>query len=765
MRNKIIRCLIFLVLIIMLLFMFNTVGRGEFINIIKWYGMLLLMTITGLPITFILFNKFFDKGYIFSKPIGMLISGFTMWFLSSLRILQFNTFNSFICTIIVFVISLLVIKCRCKRDFNIRDYLSVVFKYELFFLILFMIACYVKGFNPSANTTEKFMDYGYMAIIYKTKYMPPIDLWFAGKVINYYYFGQYISTFLTKLALLKVSYGYNFMIITLFSLSFFESFSIVYNLLKLNNKEKKAIPCIGGVIAGVSNTIAGNMHYVIYGLFIPFFSKIGNISVWKDYYFPDSTRYIGYNPDTIDKTIHEFPSYSFVLGDLHAHVINIIFVLLLLALLLSYLMSKNRENKLNIGQVISPMIVFIGIVLGLYKMTNYWDFVIYFVVISLIFIFKNIKTFDKFKDIILLSFFQILIIVIISSVISIPFSINFIKMSSKVKLVPYRSPFYQLLVLWGLPVLLFIFYFIITLFKISIRKLKSNKIINYIRNIELSDLYIIVIGLCAIGLIIIPEIVYVVDIYVNNIRANTMFKLTYQSYIMFGLCFGYILTILILNKNKCIKVITGIFFTLFILTLGYIMTSVNSWFGDVSNRDGYKSLDAMEFFNDGLLVYGVPKDLKSYANSSIDMKDDLKAILWLNKNAKDSDVILESYGNSYTYFNRISTFTGLSTPLGWMTHEWLWRSVNSSMSIPKEVEERMRDIDMVYSYTNQKEIEKVIRKYHVTYLVIGYYERLKYANGGALLNEDILLNLGTVVYESNLNQQNEPMYIIKIKNR
>ena len=44
------------------------------------------------------------------------------------------------------------------------------------------------------------------------------------------------------------------------------------------------------------------------------------------------------------------------------------------------------------------------------------------------------------------------------------------------------------------------------------------------------------------GLILLPEIVYVKDIYSGDYkRANTMFKLTYQAFIMFGICFGYII--------------------------------------------------------------------------------------------------------------------------------------------------------------------------------------------------------------------------------
>ena len=47
----------------------------------------------------------------------------------------------------------------------------------------------------------------------------------------------------------------------------------------------------------------GNFHYVIYGIILPIYNRIKG--VYYSYWFPDSTRYIGYNPDLPDKTIHE----------------------------------------------------------------------------------------------------------------------------------------------------------------------------------------------------------------------------------------------------------------------------------------------------------------------------------------------------------------------------------------------------------------------------------------------------------------------------
>lgn len=66
------------------------------------------------------------------------------------------------------------------------------------------------------------------------------------------------------------------------------------------------------------------------------------------------------------------------------------------------------------------------------------------------------------------------------------------------------------------------------------------------------DLFAVIMGLCAIGLVAIPELVYVRDIYENgNARANTMFKLTYQAYIMFGMTMAYVIfRLLFINCKK-----------------------------------------------------------------------------------------------------------------------------------------------------------------------------------------------------------------------
>lgn len=745
-------------------------GGYDFMQVICWYGMLSLMTVVGLPLTLFLFRKFYDGGYIFSKTIGILLSGFLMWLLSSLHILKFNTINCYICVITLIIISLVVIFIKCKKDKinyknileDIKPKISHIVKIEIAFLIVFLFACYVKGFHPHINNgTEQFMDYGYMAIMDRTDYMPPIDMWLSGKFINYYYFGQYISTFLTKTAQVGVNYGYNLMLITLFVITFFIGFSICFNLLSLkeqnNTKKRKYIPFVGGAIGSLALTLAGNMHYVLYSIVLGGLQKYFTITVTHPYYYPDSTRYIGYTPDVADKTIHEFPSYSFTIGDLHAHVINMIFVLTLAGLLVAFLLNKNGKTKkeFKLRDIFNPIIVLSGFLIGIFKMTNFWDYPIYFVVTGAIVLFSNILTYEKTKDIFKITLFQAILVFIVSNLVSLPFTINFVKMASEIRLAKMHTPLFQLLVLWGLPSIMVIYY-IYTIIKNSKLKLKDepNKIRKILSIFSISDLFIVTIGLCAIGLVLVPEVIYVRDIYDGGYsRANTMFKLTYQAYLLFAICFGYILLKLLLNKNKIIRKKGIIFTILFTLTLGYPSVSIINVFGNIYNTKNYKTLDGMYLLENGY-------DGNVYA------QDDLNIINWLNENANKNDVILETYGDSYTYSDRISVFTGLATPLGWTTHEYLWRSKGSSLSYPVIVEKRTQDIDKLYSDTNIDDLKKLVKKYNISYIIVGNEERKKHGDGENIYieNEDILKQLGDVVYSTNLAGFIFPTYIIKIDN-
>jgi YYY domain-containing protein len=332
-----------------------------------------------------------------------------------------------------------------------------------------------------------------------------------------------------------------------------------------------------------------------------------------------------------------------------------------------------------------------------------------------------------------------------AELIALPFTISFDQISSNINLAINHTPLNQLIILWGLPICMVIAFlcFLISDFcknrntELNMEQRKQSPIFQHLfHSVSSSDLFIIIIGLCAIGLILIPEVIFVQDIYSGDYkRANTMFKLTYQAFIMFGICFGYIFLRLICfgttRRQKKVAV-TGI--VLFTLSVCYIQNAVNAWYGNIFDASGYEGIDAT-------------------VNLAENMPDDTLAIAWLNANVTGTPVVLEAPGDSYTNYERVSVMTGLPTVLGWRTHEWLWKGDTSLLDA------RAEDIMLIYTSDDETKVKELLEKYDVSYLYVGKLELDKYTE----INHDLLKSLGETVFLSAADETKDyETYIIKV---
>jgi len=748
----------------------------DMLPFLQWWFTVFCLGIIYIPLSGLLFSRLNDKGYLFSKTIGIAFSGYLMWMLSALKIMKFTTASCIVTAGIGLIINIIIfvyarVKSKQEEKF-LNDYLKkeklVTFLLEeLLFLSVFMFFTYIRGFKPEAYGTEKFMDYGFMTTMMRSEYMPPQDFWFSGTTLNYYYVGQFMATYLTRLSFVEVSHGYNLMLMMTGAFCFVLPFSLAYNLMikygYLINKKSQISAVISGLLAALAVCVAGNMHYPIYRFIIPAIKKIsGQSNVSNFYWFPDATRYIGYNPETNDKTIHEFPSYSFVLGDLHAHVINIIFVLTVLALLLSWLFGQTRrsnDNKIAAKEIFNPTIIALGFFIGLFHTTNFWDYPIYYVVSGAIILFSNMVICNFKKKAYFLTGFQGIAVIVLAKIFSLPFSLQFDKISASVLPSENHTPFYQFMVLWGLPIITVSVFFIITIldytedkkfYKKGKKKEKTkfesigNLLSTYMDYLTATDLYIITIGLCAIGLTILPEVVYVKDIYSGDYkRANTMFKLTYQAFIMFGICFGYIFVRLIrYGKKTGQRIIATVSLIVFSLTLPYCVNAVKAWYGNIFDRSGYKGIDATIFMKDAF-------------------EDDYLATKWLNENVTGTPVVLEANGYSYTDYQRVSVITGLPTVFGWYTHEQLWKSSPDRTNdfVVEQLNSRAADIETIYTSQDERLVKELIQKYNISYIYVGPLEEEKYR----YINHDLIKSMGDIVFENpDSYEYNYKTYIVKI---
>lgn len=705
---------------------------------LKWWLMVLILGLGYYPLGAVLFSSLRDRGYIFSKVLGIGLAGFLTWVLVVCGAAKFTSGAVIAVTAVSMALCwILYIKKAEKKTLD----LDLVLGEELIFLAFFLLWTYFAGFRPEAKGTEKFMDYGFMAAMTRSDTLPARDLWYSAGNMNYYYGGQYYAVFLTKLSFTRIQETYNLMRTLVAAFAFVLPFNLVFHMIREIPRKVKAVPgwiaALGGLLAGAAVSLAGNMHYVLYGLF----GDVFKLSGYEDYWFPNSTRYIGHNPLTDDQCIHEFPSYSFVLGDLHAHVVNVMFVLLTVGILYAWMKSiREREEE---GQVFSvkklllePAVIACGVLTGIFHWTNYWDFVIYTTAALICIFFTAMYRYrGQAKAVAAATVLQTAEVFVLGTLAALPFTSSFETMVSGIALSKYHTVLYQFLILWGLPFALVLILLLAVLIKYLRAYRGPGRFREFFRRVSLSDTFALILGICGIGLVLIPELIYVRDIYENGYaRSNTMFKLTYQAFILFGMAMAYAIVRLLLWKGrKLARTLGAAGLALVLLTCGYFGYSVKCWFGNVLDVSGYRCLDATAYLEN---VY----------------PEDAAAIRWLNENVEGNPVVLEANGDSYSDYCRVSAMTGLPTVLGWYVHEWLWRGDTADLN------EKSAEIQTIYTSGDREAVEELLEKYEVEYIFVGSCEREKY---GENLNEDLLRSLGEEVFPGGTGETGGA-YIIKV---
>lgn len=738
-RRRFMKKIIPVILFILTATIWSAVLKSEFVYVLIWWAVLFVLGLMLFPLSAVVFSTFTDKGYLFSKALGLAVTSYTLWLLSYLKILKINGPGCWFAVIACGVITCLLFQKKARQSlsgFFKGDVLFYILIGESLFLFALCFWTYLRGFNARIEGLEKFMDYGFVNSILRSGDVPPKDMWFAGESINYYYYGQYVSAFITRLSGIKTEIAYNLMMATLFAFSMALCFTIVTNLLK--GQGLKNTPAIlGGLVGSLLVSFGGNLHAFIYGTL----SKL--TSNGKIYWFPDATRYIGYNPETSDKTIHEFPVYSFVVSDLHAHVINMIFVLALLGVLIAIFRKlRDRANpswkaKSMVDDIFFPELLIPGFLIGIFQMSNYWDFPIYLTVTLFTLLAAGVRQYGFTLKMLGTAAIRFLSVVIVSIVFAFPFNLNFEKVATGIRLARDHSLPHQLLILWGYQLVMAVLFFIFILFteqNVSWKskrgkereKLRSEltlvaRVRNVLQKFSIEDVFTVILFVSAIGLVLIPELVYVEDIYSGeHKRANTMFKLTYQAFIMFGLACGYVFIRIWQMTEKGWKYVVSLAISIIMVLLPMIYPikyAIPSWYRKMDPTQ-YEGLDGLAFLK------------REYP-------DDYALIEWLRENIEGQPNILEGNGDSYTYYGRISMATGLPTVQGWYVHEWLWRDdVNL-------VQARVDDVKAIYESEDVNQTLELLHKYQVQYVVVGKLEQQKFPE----LKQEKLLSLGTVVFE------------------
>ncbi len=725
--------------------------ENDLCYVVLWWLTIFLFGLAFLPLATRVFARFFDRGYLFSKTIGIALVSYGAWLFSSLHLIPFARWSILLFLILggmaAFLGGHVFHRSEKKQALPWRLF---IFEEILFFLAL-LFWSFIRGLQPEIQGLEKFMDFGFVNSILRARFMPAPDMWLAGKAINYYYFGHFVTALLTRLSGIPSSVTYNLMISTLFAFTFTLSFSIGANLLHLLNSQKVRNLLLGGFLSAALVAFGGNLHTVIYAQILPLAHDMGlHKRAIKSYWYPDATRYIGYNPPTQDKTIHEFPLYSFVVADIHGHVLDIPFVMTFLAILLVLLTRKDQPGEDWRKRVAEGLLLGFG--LTIFYITNAWDFPVYLMVAGMVLLYLNYLRYRFSLELLGVMAIQVAVIFVIFFVLSWPFRANFVHFAKGAGVPKFHSPIYQLLVLWGYQ----LFFMALFLFFL-LRKKKAART----APLDRPDIFVLILGLASLVLLFLPEVIFVRDIYGEAYaRANTMFKLVYQAFILLALSAGYIcFRLLLVKKNPFLQYPLILFFACVLaMPLVYPFYAIPGYYGSIFQdqpviaMSGKPNIISMwlnsccqrvvQFWEVLTHSNSRPKQLTRYQHLdglgflSRQYPDDVEAINWLNRNVSGQPVILEANGDSYTDYGRVSMVTGLPTVLGWFVHEWLWRGANDICT------KRVGEISIIFESLDPWGTRFLLNKYKIEYIFLGKLERDKFKN----LKEKKLLTLGEVVF-------------------
>lgn len=675
-----------------------------------------------------------------ARTVGWLMIGLPVWYLAHVGI-PINTKPGIWSVFFVLILCSAYFWKKTKFQFVqlVTEQKALIIAEELLFVVGICFLSIVRGYSPDINSLEKFMDGGLIISYMKSPTLPIEDMWLAGMHFNYYTFGHFQGSIATQFWSIDPVVSYNILLGLTMGLALQLSFAIIINILSklvpaspplaqkipllkrffpdAISSKASFFPMIAiGVIGAYLLVFAGNtqtLWYLLARCDSKFTHTMINFSPADEnakpmqadqcsfvgYWYPNATRFI-------PRTIHEFPSYSFIVSDLHAHVWNIVHVFVLLHLILIWgelLLDQSKKEQKKVPKKIFIFNIFLGVLMGVCMMTSTWDALVYslfFSIVSGLMLITNPRLIIK----LILSGIMIALIMLVSSS---PWWLNFTSISEGAAIAHEHSALWQLLVLWFAHVSVGIIGAVLTFF--IARKQKNLKFI-----------HLMVIGLVCSGicLIILPEFFYIKDIYTTQPRANTMFKLTYQAFMQLGIVMAVTLGILHsrVDLPKKVRIPASIFIILIMISIG-----IYPYFG---YRDYYLGSAATYKGLDGLMWFR-----QQYP-------DDYEAFLWL-KHVDGRPHIIEAVGDSYTSFARMSTFTGLPTVLGWRVHEWLWRG---SYDIPGK---RSSEVESIYLSPWDEESQRLLNQYRVKYMIVGTKEREAYPQ----MNTIEIKKLGKVVFE------------------
>lgn len=695
---------------------------------IFWAVMLIGLAVLGAPWAYLLFHSLPSRGVLLSAPIGLLLFHHVAWLGLSTQLFE-NGRGFVIAAFFVFFclsVGLVGILRRSRIGFRITNRLWLVGVVGL--IAMFGIGVVLRWTNPEISGTEKPMDFALLNAVLRTSAIPPTDPWFSGESMNYYYVGYSIVGVLIHLSDVPPAVGYNLAVAVLFGLAAVVAGSAGYDLGALAGAGRLG-RLISGLLSGALVVVAGNLAVAREVLGSPVPDTSG---FWQGIGWHASRTIQRETADgLIDYTINEFPAFSFILGDLHPHVMALPFTLLCVSVAVQWMVTGSGPVHEKLWLRLSRASL-TGLLLGALYSINAWDaptFVGLVVVGAGLIAVRNPKRLWVLGG-------EVVVAALVAVALWLPYLLSYEPTTRGLGIVSVRSEVLDVAQAFGFLLFAVVFTMVVLMWDVrphgrlltgvigiagvvgvfigrgeavaaltAILVLSALGFMSYRHDRGLAPLvWIMVLGLALLTCV---EFVFVDDFFGPPYeRMNTVFKVHYQAWALLAIAAGPGL-VLVWRRLRLAGSVAGSlariifvggFFPLAALSMTY---PIHAFLTKVQASPVSGSLD------------GLAAD-RAGRPSEVAVAD------WMRARAPRDSVLLEAPGRAYSGDSRISTWTGIPTVVGWIQHQELWRGTDERIAT------RVSDVDLAYRTKDLETFRAVVDRYGVTHVIFGDSERKRY---------------------------------------
>ncbi len=750
------------------------------LNVALWLIAAYAIALAAFPLCYLLLPKLRDRGASIAMPFGLLAVGYVSWLLSVLRIAPSTQVTVILLLAVMAGVSAWVTASNRREivEFLRREWLTLTLG-QVVFLGVFVVWIVYRLHDPSINHTEQPMDFMFLNSAARSMLGTPEDSWLRGEAISYYYFGYWNFALLTKLTGTVSSVTYNLSLALVPAMAATGMYGLVSNVIRADRGKIKAAVLVGtgaalmlvflanleGALEFMRANGMGSDGFWSWLAVEGLTPSAGNLAQdwWptENWWWWRATRVIGSFDAGVrtDYTIHEFPAFSYVLGDLHPHVMSVPFVLMFLGFLWNFWRTPAKWSFRDWRSY--PPLFVIAFLLGGLGFTNMWDLPVFglvFLLIASLKVYKSGAT--RIRDMALQTAPLALLVGITVFALYSPYFLTFTSQVSGIgALAGPGTRRVHLFMVWA-PYLVAVAPFVVTVFwrttvgkdwkRTTFYALAAGFlpfavwVVLYLRNdgdpagvigklIETLPLTLLVtlaayttlwlitqgkesavmifaMALSTLGLTLVagPELLFVDDSFGGaHERMNTVFKLYYQAWIILAAATGFVIyywTELVKRSGRFAQLLLRVWAGLFVVTL------VGSLYYTPAAIASKAELYGEDRTLDGL------QHLERFAGP------EYRAIEYIRENVGQDSAILEAVGGGYSEYGRIASSTGVPTVLNWPGHQMQWRGS------PEPFEGREQDVQTIYQTDDISEAVSLLDKYDVDHVYIGPRERAKYGD-------------------------------------